>query len=141
MPAAAQASSFSPPGAPLTPTAPINEPPARIGSPPEQQDAAYLVQFGADIGTIGAEVLGTDTGHDHRACLAFGDFNGMTRDVNIAQHHLHITGTVDHHHCRVVALFATGLQRLIGDIACQIERHQFDVEHIRRLDREGENET
>src|SRR3990167_4221734 len=33
-PAAAQASSFSPPGAPLTPTAPISEPPARIGKPP-----------------------------------------------------------------------------------------------------------
>src|SRR5579864_7119760 len=51
MPALAQASSFSPPGAPDTPTAPITSVPARIGTPPPTPTRPGICLKGALAGS------------------------------------------------------------------------------------------
>src|SRR6266581_7706900 len=60
MPAFAQASSLSPPGAPLTPIAPITWPPALIGTPPAAPVVPSMLGaggFSAQALPVSAEVL------------------------------------------------------------------------------------
>src|SRR5450755_1492048 len=134
MPALAQASSLSPPGAPETPTAPTSEPAASTMTPPAMMVAPDSERMPA----CGEQFAGVCSEADRCPGLAGRGRHGMGAGEAVAQQHLRDAETVDHRDRHLVALLLAIGERGAGERQREIDAHGFEGDQaFLRADRRG----